>query len=90
MRAIVAISVLLAACAQEPPKLLTEIKSLEVRVPIPTPCVSLASLPERPTTALPDPTADIARKAAGASAEVRALEQYAKELRAALEACAKP
>lgn len=78
---------LLAGCATvEPPKLLTEIQIMRIEVPVPVPCV--VNIPPRPATALPLPDADIARKAAGASADVRALNQHADQLEAALRACA--
>lgn len=79
-----------AGCATEPQRpVVAEIRTVEVRVPIPVPCVASDKIPERPRTALPEASADIARKAAGASAEVRALDQQNKELRALLLACAK-
>lgn len=82
---------LLAGCATpDRPKLATEVVTLPpMQVPVPIPCA--VGIPTRPPTALPPPTADIARKAAGASADVRALNQHADQLEAALLACgAKP
>lgn len=92
MALLVGCLIALTGCMHEPIRapLVTAVKPIEVPVPLPTPCIKASDIPERPSTAMPDPQADIARKAAGASAEVRALDQYAKELRAALVACSKP
>lgn len=60
-----------------------------MRVPVPVPCVSAADVPAYQPSAMPEPTADIARKAAGAAVDVRTLAQQNDQMRAALLACAK-
>lgn len=77
---------LLAGCASTPPQVVTAERTQIVRVPTPIPCQ--VQIPERPKSALPEPTADVARKAAGASADVRALRIHSDALEAALRACA--
>ena len=77
---------LMMGCASEPPKLVSEVRTIRVEVPVPVPCA--VEVPDKPKSVAPPPDADIVRKAAGVSADARALSQYADELTAALKACA--
>lgn len=83
---------LLTGCASTPatPDLTTQVRTVTVDRPVIVPCVKPADIPPKPGTAMPEPSAGIKRLAAGASADVRALQAYADELRAALVACTDP
>lgn len=83
---VVVLILLLFGCAADPPRLVGEVRTVEVRVPVAVPCV--VSVPNKPASVMPLPDADVARKAAGLSADARALSQHADELSAALRACA--
>lgn len=87
---VAAAALLLAGCpATEPvrPDLTTGVKTVTVTKAVPVPCVRAEDVPPEVVTAMPAPDADIARKAAGASADVRALADQNKQLRALLIQC---
>lgn len=80
-RAIVAAS--LAGCTS----LTTNVEPVEVPVPVVETCIALKDLPPPPTNSM-SPGANVERLAAGASADLRALQLYANKLNALLRACA--
>lgn len=83
---VVSIAMLIVSgCASDPAKVVTEERTTIVRVPTPVPCQ--VEIPKCPPSAMPSPDSDVARKAAGASADVRALRQCTNALTAALRAC---
>lgn len=85
--AVVLLALLLAGCATVPTILTTEVRTVEVVKPVPVSCIKAADIPPKTQTAMPPPEADVGAKAAGASADVRQLENENAQLRAALLAC---
>lgn len=83
----IAFVVCLSGCESVKP-LLTRSETVEVRIPIPVSCVALADVPAIPKTAIPL-DGDIKQLAAGAAADVLALEQYAARADALLTGCAR-
>lgn len=81
-----------AACSTSPamPDLTSGIKTVTVERPVVVSCIKEADIPAPPATAMPDPSADVKRLAAGASADLRTETEYAARLRAALIACSEP
>lgn len=87
MRTLIAscVFLLLTACNATEPVKPQEV--VEIKVPIPVPCVDRA--PAIPLTAMPDPkSADTAQLAAGAASDVYALQAYAERAHALLIQCA--
>lgn len=80
--------VVLSGCSTLPETLTTEVRTVEVVKPVTVACIKAADIPPPTATAMPEPEADVARKAAGASADVRNLANENAQLRAALAACA--
>ena len=80
----------LAGCAQNQtkPDLTTGVKTITVEKAVPVTCVDINDIPPEFVSAMPTADADVARKAAGASADVRWLASHYKEARALLEQCA--
>jgi len=75
-----------AGCGSAPVR---EIQTVEVRVPVPVPCVD--SVPALPKSSVPDPgAADTAQLAAGAVTDAINYRLYAEKSRALLLKCAKP
>lgn len=82
---------LLAACAAAPPApsvITSSAPSTTVQTPVAVSCVDPADIPLEHPTAIPARGADVARLAAGASADVRQLRADNAKLRAMLLACA--
>lgn len=77
---------LLAACSSAPTKVVTEVKTVEVSVPVRVACIAPEDVPERPARLL-RADADIRGLAAGAAAELRAWEVYGAKADAALRSC---
>ena len=77
---------LLTACASNP-ALESSAPTTEVRVAVAVPCIALEAIPPVPTTAM-STGGDVHNKAAGAAADVYALEAYASEADALLRQCA--
>ena len=76
----------LAACASAP-VVTTSAPSTEVRVAVVRPCLSVSEIPPTPVTAMPR-NGDVKQKAAGAAADVLAMEAHNAQLYALLRACA--
>lgn len=94
MRALCSLILLLgvAACSTEPatPDLTAGVRTVTVERPVMVTCIREADIPAPPATAMPDPSADVKRLAAGASIDLRQEIEYAARLRAALVACSQP
>ena len=79
---------LLAGCsATVPPRVVTEVKTVEVRVPVRVACLTPEEVPPHPAYVM-KATADVRGLAAGAAAELRAWEGYYARADALLRACA--
>ena len=76
---------LLASCAS-PPKVLTEVKQVEVRVPVRVTCLTASEIPEKPSRAA-KPEQDVRGLAASAVAELRAWEAYYLRADSLLKGC---
>ena len=84
-RAFLLALLLLAGCAADP---VQPQQTVEVKVPVPVPCVD--SVPDPPKTSMPDPrSSDTAQLAAGAASDVYALKAYSERAHALLLQCAK-
>lgn len=82
------LALLLAGCVTDPPKpVVGELRTVTIEVPVKVPCLTPGDLPKRPVSAMPDASADIGRKAAGAVADARAYAAYADQMDAAAKAC---
>lgn len=78
---------LLAGCsATVPPKVLTEVKTVEVRVPVRVPCLTAEEVPPHPAYVM-RANADVRGLAAGAAAELRSWEAYYARADALLRGC---
>lgn len=66
-----------------------QVKTVEVPRVVPVPCVAAEDIPPRTPTAMPDPKADVARKAAGAYVDLHNLAAENEQLRALLIPCLK-
>lgn len=83
------LSLLLTACATTDVPLVKEAPPPnEVKVIIRTSCVKPEDIPPIPSTAMPR-DGDIKQKAAGATADVLAFEEYAQRADALLKSCAR-
>ena len=80
----------LAGCATTPvPPPLAEVRTVEIRVPIPVRCISAHEVPAIPRTNF-KPGADMRQNAAAADLDLRDLEDYAARADAVLRQCATP
>ena len=79
-------ALLLAACSSAPARLTTEVKTVEVSVPVRVACIAPEDVPARPARVL-RADADIRGLAAGAVAELRAWELYYDRADALLRGC---
>jgi hypothetical protein len=78
---------LVASCATTPvPKVLTEVKTVEVRVPVRTPCLKAEEIPPHPPYVM-RVDADVRGLAAGATAELREWENYYSKVDILLRSC---
>jgi hypothetical protein len=78
---------MLSACAA-PPKVVTEVKTVEVQVPVRTACLTPEEIPPHPARVM-RPEADVRGLAAGAVVELRAWEIYYEKVNVLLAGCAK-
>jgi type IV pilus biogenesis protein CpaD/CtpE len=85
MRAVI-VALLLSGCALTPPKVVTEVKTVEISVPTRVPCLSAEQIPKKPARVI-SPQADIRGLSAGAVAELRAWEGYYLIADALLKSC---
>jgi hypothetical protein len=85
-----ALSVLAATCETRPEQsvVTATAPSTTVETPIAVACIRPEDIPELPPSAMPDKSADVARKAAGASADLRDLRTKFLQMRALLIGCA--
>lgn len=81
-------SLLLTACATDAALVKEAPPPSEIKVVIRIPCVKPEDIPRVPPTAMPK-NGDIKQKAAGATSDVLALEDYALRADALLQACAR-
>jgi len=80
-----ALSLLTAGCLESNPVRPQDV--VEVRMPIPVPCVD--KVPDIPKTVMPDPDAsDRTQLIAGAASDVYELSQYSRRIHALLWQCA--
>ena len=88
MKKLIAFSaIMLSACAT-PPKVVTEVRTVEVQVPVRTACIAPAEIPPHPIRAM-RPEADVRGLAAGAVVELRAWELYYERVNILLAGCTK-
>lgn len=81
------VATLLAGCsATVPPRVVTEVKTVEVRVPVRVACLTAEEIPARPTRVM-RADADVRGLAAGAVAELRGWEAYYERADALLKSC---
>jgi hypothetical protein len=86
---ILAVSLALCGCQTAPERpVIGSAPSTTVTVPLPVSCVDAAQIPPVRPSAIPAKGADVARLAAGASADVRQLRVDNATMRALLMACA--
>ena len=85
------ISLFLAACAATTPPPAVELRTVEVKVPVPTPCITAEQLNEliarEPARVSAQLTGDARHDLDIVAASALRLRAYAGELRAALKAC---
>jgi hypothetical protein len=89
MKAWPIVVLMLAGCATTPPvapKILTEVKTVTVQVPVRVACLTDKDIPARPTRVM-KADADVRGLAAGAVAELRAWEAYYAKADALLKGC---
>ena len=79
-------AVTLAGCSTVPQKVLTEVKTVEVRVPVRVACLTVEEIPARPMRVM-KADADVRGLAAGAVAELRSWEGYYERADALLKSC---
>lgn len=88
--AVAMLCIWLFGCATlEPKPVAVQVKTVEVPKAVPVPCVDAADIPATTPTAMPDASADAARLAAGASADLHNLVAENAKLRALLISCTK-
>jgi hypothetical protein len=81
------VGALLTGCvATVPPKVVTEIKTVEVQVPVRVPCLKAEEIPPRPTKVI-KPNADYKGLSAGAVADLKAWETYQGKADAMMKGC---
>jgi hypothetical protein len=82
--------VALGGCAELTQKpVAVQVKTVDAPRAIPVPCVYPTDIPPKTPTAMPEPGADAARKAAGASADLHNVVAENDKLRALLVPCTK-
>lgn len=87
---IVVFILILIGCAEvEKRPVAVQVKTVETVKTVPVPCVTPDDIPARTGTVMPDPSADVARKAAGAYVDMRNLYIENEQLRALLIQCTK-
>jgi len=79
----------LSACGPTPPELVRRVDAVQVPVPVRERCIAAEDVPAVPPSRIPK-TGDMAQRAAGVSAEVRALRAYAETADRLLRQCAGP
>lgn len=79
---------LLASCAATPQKVVTEVKQVEVRVPVRVVCLKPDEIPAKPQR-LAKAEHDVTALAASAVAELRAWEVYYARADALMRGCTK-
>ena len=81
--------IFLTACGANPPKpeLVAAAPVVEVRVPVPVPCVNAADIPVVPGSSLPVRTAGVEALANGAAADVLTYRSVALKQNAMLVSC---
>jgi hypothetical protein len=85
---VAAFAAALAGCAAVGPKpVAVEVHTVAAPTAVPVPCVAASDIPPRTATAMPEPQADLARKAAGASVDAHNLVAENEQLRALLIQC---
>lgn len=77
-------AILLSGCASAPP-LFTGVRTVEVKVPVPVPCID--TVPTPPRTEMPT-QGDINQLAAGLELDVRAMDAYIELVDKMLRECA--
>ena len=80
---------LLSACGPTPPDLVRSVDAVQVPVPVRERCIAASDVPAVPPSRIPK-AGDLAQRAAGVSAEVRALRAYAESADRLLRQCAGP
>lgn len=78
-------AILLSGCASAPPTLFTGVRTVEVRVPVPVPCID--TVPTPPRTEMPT-QGDINQLAAGLELDVMAMDAYIELVDKILKECA--
>ncbi len=78
----------LVGCATSGPAPVAAAPTVTIRIPVPVPCVSRNEIPQVPRTVL-NPAGDVKQLAAGAAADIEALQDYAERADAVLRQCAK-
>jgi hypothetical protein len=87
---LVALVMLFTGCAEvEKRPVAVQVKTVETVKAVPVPCVTPDDIPARAATVMPDPSADVARKAAAAYVDMRNLYTENEQLRALLIQCTK-
>ena len=81
-----ALTLALAGCSTAPQKVLTEVKTVEIKVPVRVACLTVDEIPARPTRVMKT-DADVRGLAAGAVAELRGWEVYYERADALLKSC---
>jgi hypothetical protein len=76
----------IAGCSTAPQKVVTEVKTVEIRVPVRVACLTAEEVPARPARVM-QPNADVRGLAAGAVAELRGWEVYYAKADAIMRSC---
>ena len=76
----------LAGCSTVPQTVVTEVRTVEVQVPVRVACLKPDEIPARPAAVM-RPQADVRGLAAGAVAELRAWEVYYAKADALMKGC---
>ena len=77
---------LLAGCSTVPQKVVTEVKTVEIKVPVRVSCLTAEDIPAHPARIM-RANADVRGLAAGAVAELRAWEAYYARADAVMKGC---
>ena len=77
---------LLAGCSTVPQKVVTEVKTVEIKVPVRVSCLIAEDIPARPVRIM-RANADVRGLAAGAVAELRAWEAYYARADVVMKGC---
>ncbi len=89
--AAIAAAIALAGCATAPERapLLTEVRRIEIKVPVKEPCVDPRDIEPLPGSAMPPKGADVDQLANGAVVDATRLLELARRQQDMLKACAK-